>query len=594
MASSPGGSDASHESDNDGANSSKTPTGKDKECPYCHQRFTSSSLGRHLDQFLSKKKPDGVHDVDEIKRSRAGITRRTARGKKGDQQDRDNQATSSHASPSSAVPTKQDVVSPSHADTSSRDTTSHDVRFNRLGWQATGVITDQLSNNTVASPTTAPVNGQVAGTKRSFSIYASDAPAASNDNTRALELSLREVLDAVNNATKRIEASPQPFPFDMTSLSFPAIVLALLPTPATLNQSAPFSTNATIPFKPPGFEQLETVRGKIRSVLDQWKWDALAHVQRSSMRNGISVGQEAERLHQTAQLKIGESLLHLDNAFQAFMSQPPEQQYQLWTIEILRAYKIEQDKVKIADEKIARISQEADQLQQQIDHLSRCQWPREMALWPPERNTFSSAVQKELQNARTPTTTLDSVNAIGTNSMPPRLPDAIDDQWDFDKLVNKWKRHVREDRARRGGSGLMLPPVSENANASPRVDTPPHSLRKALSESHANGNRIDSANNSPINRNASAGWTIGITDKYSTVANSGPNSSVSRSHAGTPMNHNNSRTHTPVNRAAQAPTVQIISDVDDQMARFAPWYQQEREMKMRERERERREVDVGD
>ncbi|KAF5016070.1 hypothetical protein F66182_12366, partial [Fusarium sp. NRRL 66182] len=52
----------------------KGTTAKDKECQYCHQAFTSSSLGRHLDQYLFKKKPDGIHDVEEIRRIRSSIT----------------------------------------------------------------------------------------------------------------------------------------------------------------------------------------------------------------------------------------------------------------------------------------------------------------------------------------------------------------------------------------------------------------------------------------------------------------------------------------------------------------------------------------
>lgn len=52
---------------------------KDKECPYCRQAFTSSSLGRHLDLYIkprNPKKPDGIHDVEEIRRTRGGVTRR--------------------------------------------------------------------------------------------------------------------------------------------------------------------------------------------------------------------------------------------------------------------------------------------------------------------------------------------------------------------------------------------------------------------------------------------------------------------------------------------------------------------------------------
>jgi hypothetical protein len=62
-------SDASHESvDADEANTSKVTASKDKACPYCHQKFTSSSLGRHLDQFISKKRSRdcGVASLAEL------------------------------------------------------------------------------------------------------------------------------------------------------------------------------------------------------------------------------------------------------------------------------------------------------------------------------------------------------------------------------------------------------------------------------------------------------------------------------------------------------------------------------------------------
>jgi hypothetical protein len=63
-------------------NGSKTGAPKDKACPFCRQPFTSSSLGRHLDLYIKEKNPkppDGVHDVEEIRKLRGGITRRQPR-----------------------------------------------------------------------------------------------------------------------------------------------------------------------------------------------------------------------------------------------------------------------------------------------------------------------------------------------------------------------------------------------------------------------------------------------------------------------------------------------------------------------------------
>ncbi|KAK5094250.1 hypothetical protein LTS08_008669 [Lithohypha guttulata] len=571
MAQSPAGTDASHESENEDQveGQAKNSSSKDKDCPYCHQKFTSSSLGRHLDQFLSKKKPDGIHNVDEIKKLRAGITRRTARGKKGEHNENHDAEKSVEPSPSAnpQQPTYQESVNKGIPN-------ANDLRFNRMGWQSTGVITDQ--NHQAASPLLAQSNNSLAGQKRSFSAYAADVPASSAETARAMELALREVLDAVNVATKRTDPCPEPFPFDLTSMTFSALCLALLPAPATLYQPTTFATNATIPLKPPGFEQLQTLRQKIQTVLDQWKWDALAYLQRSCVQKGLNVGEEAARLTEDTKERITDAMRHLDNAFQYFMSHSPEQQYQLWSIELLRAYTTEQIKLKEANERIARITQEAGQLQQQIDYLSRCQWPREMALWPPERNTFSSAVQKELQDGKSLFTSLDTVNAYGSTKSVDFMV-TPEDRWDFDKLVNKWRRHIREDRARRGGTGSMLPPLPDNLETS-RTGTPPASLRKALSEAGHNGQKPHSISNSPISRNgAHPVSSLGLT-----TVDAMPFANAQRPFAGTPSE---SRTHTPTRLFSNHPmpsNVHIISDVDDHMARFASWEQRQRELEARD------------
>ena len=63
-------------------NGGKSGAPKDKACPFCHQQFTSSSLGRHLDLYIKEKNPkpaDGLHDAVEIRKIRGGITRRQPR-----------------------------------------------------------------------------------------------------------------------------------------------------------------------------------------------------------------------------------------------------------------------------------------------------------------------------------------------------------------------------------------------------------------------------------------------------------------------------------------------------------------------------------
>lgn len=163
---------------------------KDRKCQYCNQPFTSSSLGRHLDQFLFKKKPDGVHDVEEIRRIRSGITRRQARTASGK---RDGSPDSAHKKGSSD-PYAGD------ADGKGRGAPPR-MMFNTPTWHATGVIND------IPNPSRVPEAPRIAPTQtRSGSIQLPDyasrgANANSPDTLRALELALREVLDNVKAAT---------------------------------------------------------------------------------------------------------------------------------------------------------------------------------------------------------------------------------------------------------------------------------------------------------------------------------------------------------------------------------------------------------
>lgn len=65
--------------------STKLSAPKDRSCPFCGNAFTSSSLGRHLDSYVRNKNPkapDGIHDVQEIRKIRSGITRRLQKGSK--------------------------------------------------------------------------------------------------------------------------------------------------------------------------------------------------------------------------------------------------------------------------------------------------------------------------------------------------------------------------------------------------------------------------------------------------------------------------------------------------------------------------------
>ena len=164
------------------------------------------------------------------------------------------------------------------------------------------------------------------------------------------------------------------------------------------------------------------------------------------------------------------------------MSVSEEQRTKQWQLELARAFVSEQQKRKEADERVERVQEEATQLQAQVEMLSRCQWPREMALWPPERVPVGSKVMKELRLE------LKKNNASNASYGDEDGSDTWGEgaRWNFERLVGKWKRVVKEDKARRTGVLAVqqrLPDVYETAPLLP----PPRQItpQMAALDSHA-------------------------------------------------------------------------------------------------------------
>ncbi|ETN40190.1 uncharacterized protein HMPREF1541_04466 [Cyphellophora europaea CBS 101466] len=564
---------AASESDNDSQHTRETKGAalKDKECQYCHQKFTSSSLGRHLDQFINKKKPDGIHNVDEIRRLRGGITRRTARSSKKQQQQQEfghNVDRSDTPGRPSPVPQSINTEAPVDRLNNYIPGSIHST-LNRLTWHSTGVITDPTSinpspssTNTPANTTAVPAAGASPTKKRDFSAYSSDLPTAaattsaiSNsgttptalaDTARALELSLREVLDSLRAASKHINTPPTPFDFEIQSQTYPSLVLRLLPTPPTLMQTSPFSTLQSVPISAPGPDQLTPLRNRLTLTIDRWKWNALRLAQRTTS----NIADEASFLSSQADTYTSAALNHLNTSFENWMVHPAETRDALWHVELLRAMQGARDRAAETEERMEELCQERNQLRQQVEYLSRCQWPREMALWPPERLTYGKKMQEEIRLInlqRPPYATLKGqpdAGAVGRGVAPmvnrarsegapaedggvslggngggavagemtdeeEENPNMVTenvntrgDKWDFDKLVGKWRAHVKEDRLRRapwlhynsGGANGLGGQLSASPVADASGRAPPGS---AGPQQQHNGNGARAAEGSP-------------------------------------------------------------------------------------------------
>lgn len=118
----------------------KTSTPKDRNCPYCNQPFTSSSLGRHLDLYIkphNPKPPDGIHDVEEIRKVRGSVTRRQPRSSA-----KRDSSTPGSTAPAAPDPYSRSNESPVGTMRSPMFKVSDRMGLGALNWQATGVIND--------------------------------------------------------------------------------------------------------------------------------------------------------------------------------------------------------------------------------------------------------------------------------------------------------------------------------------------------------------------------------------------------------------------------------------------------------------------
>ncbi|WEW58101.1 hypothetical protein PRK78_003568 [Emydomyces testavorans] len=444
------------------ASGQKVPAVKDKHCRYCHQLFTSSSLGRHLDQYLFKKKPDGIHDVEEIRRLRSGITRRTARSS--------NKQASPDAAGTKATPDPHTIpplqLNPKGMGKGFR------VFLNQPSWQATGVIND-IPNSTPVSQLKIPATPL----ERLNQLTDSNPETA-----RALELALREVLDSIKAATSRKPPRLSPFDFDLQSQTFPALCLQALPPPPSLFSTHPFPSPNCFPIEPPTPNQRDIVHQALRAQIQQWKSKqlnaALSTTQNSSQVSSVynagSPSSDAEMVERTSQQHEEMMIRHLDLSLRHWMALPPHEQRNLWQLEITRAFVRETDKRKMLEEQLERTQQEANQLRAQVEKLTSCQWPREFAIFPPNLLPLSPDVARELDEKES-----------GMNSVE-------SSRWDFDNVVARWKRVVMHDKSMgRSGVGAYMDPITERQYAASATKNLLQKLPNSNNNPNANSNRLN-------------------------------------------------------------------------------------------------------
>ncbi|KAF2434316.1 hypothetical protein EJ08DRAFT_500250 [Tothia fuscella] len=422
---------------------------KDRNCPFCGQAFTSSSLGRHLDLYIKPKnaKPeDGIHNVEEIKRMRGNITRRQSRISGGGKRDSSTPAPSSVAGSvagrggnDGANATVRQILenaatqqakSPSMVTQFGKEGTG--IRINKLGWESTGVIND-------LPPRLEPRPEGRRDMPR-HQLLKSDLDqrqkvAEELENGRAAELALQEVLGSVRDASTWYSGRGL-FEFDFFALNFPTLCLRILPAPTTIFSPTPFPTPDSWSIDPPTQIQYDAL---IRTVEDRGR---VAHKQWQARPSSTASDTTAQLPQELSNLT--RIYTHITEAFNHWDGLSDEQRRETWQLETLRNYTRAEEERKEAQNAITS-------LRRQIDHLSQS-LERANAAWPganPQQfSQYSPLTSLRLSNEQMQELCKQGVDFSG---------------WDYARLIDKWKLILREERNSANGLGgqRALPDISQ-------------------------------------------------------------------------------------------------------------------------------------
>ncbi|KAH6894106.1 hypothetical protein B0T10DRAFT_508372 [Thelonectria olida] len=390
----------------DEATTPKLGAPKDKNCPFCGQAFTSSSLGRHLDLYIKEKnpkQPDGVHDVEAIKKLRGNITRRQARPSLGARR-----ASTPASTPKPShqkeppLPDKNDYKSPAIPREGQYVVDNYKHPFQPT-WEATGVMNDiPRPGDETPEAMKRPgmqrsVSKQVVH-KAQFDVKQKLSDAM--DTARAAELALRELLSSWRAARLQLDTNSMPFEFDPFSLDFPALTLHCLQPPPTLFSSTQHPTSTSWSVQSPGQREFEALRSYFRNEFDSWKMtcasatsaavddSTFAHAS-GPYRDPREAVRKAEESAENLEAQVGE---HLQSAYNVWESLPEQRRQELWVLELARSVGRkgkEMDKLKQEHHKL---KQENSTYKSQIEDLCRLQQPREFKIAQPMRVPMEKAL----------------------------------------------------------------------------------------------------------------------------------------------------------------------------------------------------------
>ncbi|KAL8736711.1 MAG: hypothetical protein Q9166_000077 [cf. Caloplaca sp. 2 TL-2023] len=428
------------------ADSGKKPAVKNTKCRYCGTPFTTSSLGRHLDLYIREKNPkppDGIHDVEEIRRTRGNVTRRQAKSS----------TKREGSTPSNPKGTPvHDQRSPSttlqHSGKPQANGAQINTQWNRANWQATGVI-NGLPPMPRAS-TSRPVSRTEGPRSNKLDITMKEVAIEERDRALAVEFALKDVLGNVRAAAMRAH-TPKPFEFEFFRLGFPGLCLRCMPPPRSMSSHHSNLGQETWPLDPPGPAEFEYMKRYVFAKLQEWK--------AKIAQGDHSINQDADLDQQLSDNLANEEATHQKHCAQAYgnwQKLTPEKKQEQWRLECQKAYAEEYDRHQGTRERLDQLEQELHRLRDRLDQQRSGQVPSDLEIssMPLSRTTMAAVRPQEVHNLQ---------------------------HWDYDRLLEKWRHRIQQQRS----TQHPLPTVPSWSLSRPQNGTPSTYGHRPLDDQHS-------------------------------------------------------------------------------------------------------------
>jgi len=314
--------------------------------------------------------------------------------------------------------------------------------FNRMNWQATGVINNLPPRPSSSLSRELPRPDLVRGHQD----LAHGGSFEERENAHAAELALKEVLKRIQTARSR-SAKDLLFDFDPLTLSFPALCLRILPASTTLFSTLPIETAESCPLGVPGNDAYDAVA---RIMIE-----GLAH---ASELHGISQGEQPY-------------IIHLNRVYHQFMTLSNIDKERIWHIELHRHLRTANTSLQAATASMQHLQHENEQLRAQIERLREApsMQPWQRPLFPPPPPPLA-------------------IPRLSPDLFKELIETTEDRSWDYEVLIDKWKRHVKNIKGPLGTTAFHSKDASQPSwsaaqspatNPVPRLDAKESNSRYA-------------------------------------------------------------------------------------------------------------------